>query len=141
MNDPDRALCTATAGLLRASAAVAAWGLALSCISLLVLALTGRSLPASSWAAFAVVALAGLLERHAAFRLRQEAAMYAALAQGAIATLPALDAALVSLGLRPGGAPPVALPERVRATRQLLQRQGFTVAVQTIAFALALALQ
>ena len=52
MNDDDRALCAATAGLLRAGSALALWGLALSLVSGLVLALTGRSLPSVTWAAF-----------------------------------------------------------------------------------------
>jgi hypothetical protein len=148
MNDDDRTLCATTAGLLRASAAIAAWGLALSGISVLVLALTGRSLPAASWAAFAVVALVGLLERYAAFRLRHEAFMFDALGRGDFASatpppvaLAALDAALETLGLRRAGEPSKPLAERVRAARQLMQRHGVAVAVQTIAFALGLALE
>ena len=81
MNDNDRALCAATAGLLRASGVIAGWGLALALIAGLVLALTGRSLPAPSWAAFAVIALAGLPERYLALRLRLDTALFDGLAQ------------------------------------------------------------
>jgi len=141
MNDNDRALCATTAGLIRASGAIAVWGLALALIAGLVLALTGRSLPPTSWAAFAVVALAGLPERYAAFRLRHEAAIYEALCQGAIPTLAALEASFKSLGLRRETESSRPLAEHVRATRQLMQRHGFTVVMQTIVFALGLALE
>jgi len=141
MNDNDRALCAATAGLLRASGTIAVWGLALALIAGLVLALTGRSLPAVSWAAFAVVALAGLPERYLALRLRLDTALFDGLAQGAIASLPMLDGTLEKLGLRRAtdGARPLA--ERVTAARLAMQRHGVVVVVQTVLFALALALQ
>lgn len=104
MNDNDRALCAATAGLLRASGMLANWGLALSFIAGLVLALTGRSLPSVSWGAYAVVALVGLLERYLALRLRLDAGMYEALARDAIGSLDSLDRALDRLDC---GAPPI----------------------------------
>ena len=144
MKDDDRALCATAAGLLRAGGAIAAWGLALSAIAVAVLALTGRSLPTASWAAFALVALFGLLERYVAFRLAHEARIFEALgksAPDAIHALPALDRALETLGLRREDEPSKPLAERVRAARQLLQRHGLVVVAQTIAFALALALQ
>jgi hypothetical protein len=141
MNDNDRALCVATAGLLRASAAIAAWGLALALIAGLVLALTGRSLPAVAWAAHAAVALVGLAERYLALRLRVDAAVFDALAQGTITSLPALDGALESLGLRRGAEVPRSLADRVVAARQLMQRHGVVVTVQTVVFAMGLVMQ
>jgi hypothetical protein len=141
MNDNERALCAATAGLLRASSALAAWGLALSFIAGIVLSLTGRSLPSVSWAAYAVVALVGLAERYLALRLRLDAHVFSALAQGAIASPGSLDGALERLGLRRDADAPRPLPERVMLARQLMQRHGVAVAAQTVVFALALAMQ
>jgi hypothetical protein len=141
MNDNDRALCAATAGLLRASGMLAAWGLALSCIAGLVLSLTGRSLPSVSWGAYAVVALVGLLERYLALRLRHDAGTYEALAQGAIGSLASLDGSLERLGLRRAADASRPLADRVLLARQLMQRHGMAVAVQTVMFALALAVQ
>ena len=140
MSDTDRTLCAATAGLLRASGTIAAWSLALSLIAGLVLALTGRSLPSAAWGAYAVVGLAGVVERCFALRLRQEAALFEGLAQGAIDGLGALDGTLETLGLRRHGDASRKLPERVWAARQSMQRHVFAVAVQTAAFALALVL-
>lgn len=141
MNDNDRALCAAAAGLLRASGMLANWGLALSFIAGLVLALTGRSLPSVSWGAYAVVALVGLLERYLALRLRLDAGMYEALARDAIGSLDTLDGALERLGLRRPADAPRPLAERVLLARQLTQRHGIAVTVQTVMFALALAVQ
>lgn len=141
MNDNDRALCAAMAGLLRASGMLATWGLALSFIAGLVLALTGRSLPAVSWAAYAVVALVGLLERYLALRLRLDAGMYEALARGTIGSLAALDGTLERLGLRRTADAARPLADRVLVARQLMQRHGIAVTVQTVMFALALAVQ
>lgn len=141
MNDNDRALCAATAGLLRASGMLANWGLALSFIAGLVLALTGRSLPSVSWGAYAVVALVGLLERYLALRLRLDAGMYEALARDAIGSLDSLDGALERLGLRRPADASRPLADRVLLARQLMQRHGIAVTVQTVMFALALAVQ
>jgi len=141
LNDDDRALCAATAGLLRASGMLANWGLALSLIAGLVLALTGRSLPSVSWGAYAAVALVGLLERYLALRLHLDAGVYEALAQGAIGSLPSLDGTLERLGLRRGGDASRSLAERVLLARQLMQRHGIAVTIQTVMFALALAVQ
>ena len=141
MNDDDRALCAATAGLLRASGALALWGLALSLISGLVLALTGRSLPSAAWAAFAAVALIGLPERYLALRVSLDAALFDGLARSTIATESAMDRALATLGLRrvADGARPLA--DRVLGARQLMQRHGIAVIAQTVAFAMSLAIQ
>lgn len=141
MNDNDRALCVATAGLLRASAAIALWGLALSVIAGLVLALTGRSLPPVAWTTYAAVCVIGLPERYLALRLRLDATLFDGLAQGGIATLPALDGALERLGLRRAAEAPRSLVERVLGVRQLMQRHCIAVAVQTVVFVMALVLQ
>ncbi len=141
MNDNDRALCVTTAGLLRASGAIALWGFALSLIAGLVLALTGRSLSSTAWIAYAAIGLTGLLERYLALRLRFDVALFEGLAQSTITTLPAMDDALERLGLRRGAQASRPLADRVLGTRQLVQRQGIAVVAQTVMFALALALQ
>ncbi|KWT72303.1 MULTISPECIES: hypothetical protein [unclassified Variovorax] len=141
MNDDDRALCAATAGLLRAGGTLALWGLALSVISALVLALTGRSLPSAAWAAFAVVALIALPERYLAMRVRLEAALFDGLAGSMIASGPSMDRALATLGLRRRADGTRPLVDRVFEARQLMQRHGIAVIAQTIVFAMALATQ
>jgi len=141
MNDNDRALCAATAGLLQASGVLAAWGLALAFIAGLVLALTGRSLSSASWIAFATVALIGFPERYLALRMRLDMALFDGLARSTIAALPAMDSALERLGLRRGADGSRPLADRVLGTRQLMQRHGIAVIAQTIVFAMALAMQ
>lgn len=139
--DNDRALCTATAGLLRASEVLAFWGLALSFIAALVLALTGRSLGSAAWIAYAAVALIGLPERYLALRLRLDATLFDGLAKATIASLPSMDHALEQLGLRRNADASRPLADRVLGTRQLMQRHGIAVIAQTIVFAMALAMQ
>ena len=141
MTEQERTLCSATAALLRASAAGAAWGLGLALVAALVLALTGRSLPAVCWAAFALVALAGLAERYLALRLRFEQALFDGLAHGRIASLPLLDGTLDQFGLRGRGTPGEPLAARVLAARLAIQRHGMVVILQTVVFVIALALQ
>jgi hypothetical protein len=141
MNDNDRAMCATTAGLLRAGGSLAAWGLALSFIAGLVLALTGRSLPSVAWAAYAVVALIGLPERYMALRLRLDAEVFSSLAQGAITSLADLDGGLEKLGLRRAADVSRPLAERILLARQLMQRHGIAVTVQTVVFAMALAME
>ncbi|MDM0105202.1 hypothetical protein QTH97_09690 [Variovorax sp. J22R24] len=141
MNDNDRALCAATAGLLRASGALALWGLALAFIAGLVLALTGRSLPSAAWFIYAMVGLIGLPERYLALRLALTASLFEGLVQGAIASTSALENGLEKLGLRRGSDGSRQLADRVLEARKLMQRHGIVVVVQTILFALALAMQ
>lgn len=138
--DNDRALCTATAGLLRASEVLALWSLALSFISGLVLALTGRSLGSAAWIAYAAVALIGLPERYLALRLRLDATLFDGLA-ASNASLSSMDRALEQLGLRRNADASRPLADRVLGARQLMQRHGIAVIAQTIGFAMALAMQ
>jgi hypothetical protein len=140
-DDNDRAMCAATAALLRASEVLALWGLALSFISGLVLALTGRSLGSAAWIAYAAVALIGLAERYLALRLRLDASLFDGLARATIASLPSMDHALERLGLRRNADRTRPLTDRVLGTRQLMQRHGIAVIAQTLVFAMALAMQ
>ena len=143
MTDNERATCAALAGLLRAAAVLAAWGFALMCITALVLALTVRSLSATPAISFGAVVVLGALERYFAFRLRLDQALFADLARGAIASLDALDGALERLGLRDAQPPAASRPlaDRVRGTRQLMQRHAIVVACQSAMFLLALMTQ
>jgi len=52
-----------------------------------------------------------------------------------------LDHTLEQLGLRRGGEAARALADRVLGTRVAMQRHGILVVLQTVVFALALALQ
>jgi len=141
MNDNDRALCATTAGLLRASGALALWGLALAFLAGLVLALTGRSLPSAAWFIYAMVGLVGLPERYLTLRLALTASLFEGLVQGAIASPSALDHSLEKLGLRRGSDGSRQLADRVLEARKLMQRHGIVVVVQTVLFAMALAMQ
>lgn len=144
MTDKDRATCAALAGLLRAFGVLAVWGFALMGISALVLALTLRSLSTPAAMGFGTVVILGVLERYFAFRLRLDQALFDGLARNTIASLDALDSALSSLGLRdtppqqPARRP---LDDRVRGTRQLMQRHAIVVACQSAMFLLALMTQ
>ena len=143
MTDNDRATCTALAGLLRAAALLALWGFSLTCIAALVLALSLRSLPTRTTIAFGVVVIVGTLERYFAFRLRFDAALFDGLASNTIASPDALDQALCVLGLREPPPEQAARPlaDRVRGTRQLMQRHAIVVACQSAMFLLALMTQ
>lgn len=143
MTDNERATCAALAGLLRAAAVLAAWSFALMCIAALVLALTVRSLSATPAMSFGAVVVLGALERYFAFRLRLDQALFADLARGAISSLDALDGALEQLGLRDAQPPAASRPlaDRVRGTRQLMQRHAIVVACQSAMFLLALMTQ
>ena len=141
LNDNDRALCAATARMLQASATISAWGLGLAAIGMVVLALTGRSLPLVSWLGFAAVALLGLPERYLAFRLQLDAGLFNDLAAQNTPSLVALDQALQRLGLRKAPDEPRTLQDRVLGCRQLLQRHGIVVICQSVLFLLALLTQ
>lgn len=141
MTDHERALCTATARLLQAVGAIAAWGLGLSLVAIGVLALTGRSLSMLSCMGFGAVAAIGLFERYMALRLRLDAGLFDGLASGAIPSLSTLDMALQKLGLRQAPDAQRALADRVQGARQLMQRHGIAVACQSAMFLLALLTQ
>ncbi|RYF33148.1 MAG: hypothetical protein EOO26_09165 [Comamonadaceae bacterium] len=141
MTPDDRALCTATTSLLRGYAAVATLGLALTGIALGVLALTSRSLSLVSCMGFGAVAVIGVLERYFWLRLRLDAGLFEALAQGGIESLQRLDSALQRLGARDAPEQPRNLDERIAGTRQLMQRHGIVVACQCAMFLLALLTQ
>ena len=141
LDNNDRALCAATARLLEASGRISAWGLGVTVVSMVVLALTGRSLPLVSWLGFAAVVLLGVAERYLAFRLRLDAGLFNDLAAQNTPSLAALDNALQCLGLRKAPDAPRTLQDRVLGARQLLQRHGIVVICQSVLFLLALLTQ
>ncbi|VTU29995.1 hypothetical protein SRS16CHR_04584 [Variovorax sp. SRS16] len=141
MSENDRALCAAAASLLRASAVMAACGLGLSCVSLLVLALTARSLPAISCMGFGATIVIGVFERYLAARLRFDGGLLESLATGTITSMPALDSATHRLGLRFASDASRTLEERVQDARQLIQRHSIVIACQGAMFLLALLTQ
>ena len=141
LDNNDRALCAATARLLEASGRISAWGLGVTVVGMVVLALTGRSLPMVSWVGFAAVVMLGLPERYLAFRLRFDAGLFNDLAAQNTPSLAALDNALQRLGLRNAPDAPRTLQDRVLGTRQLLQRHGIVVVCQSVLFLLALLTQ
>lgn len=141
LDDNDRTLCAATARLLQASDRISAWGMGVTVVGMVVLALTGRSLALVSWLGFAGVIVLGVAERYLAFRLRLDAGLFNDLATQNIVSLAALDNALHSLGLRKAPDAPRTLQDRVLGTRQLLQRHAIVVICQSVLFLLALLTQ
>jgi len=142
MNETDRAHCAAFAGLLRAAAGcVGGWGLGLTAIAALALALEVGTLSMTATMGFGAVAVLGVLERYFALRLRFDQQLFARLADGAIASLGALDTALARLALRPAPTGARTLADRIAGTRVLMQRHGIVVACQSAMFLLALMTQ
>jgi hypothetical protein len=141
MNDNDRALCAATAHLLRASSAFAWWGLALATVSVAVLALTSRSLSMLSCMGFGATAILGVFERYMALRVHFDARLFDDVGRGTIGSLAMLDTALQRLGLRQAGSTTRRLDDRVLGARQLMQRHTIAVACQSALFVLALLTQ
>jgi len=90
---------------------------------------------------FGAVAVLGVLERYFALRLRFDQQLFARLADGAIASLGALDTALARLALRPAPTGARTLADRIAGTRVLMQRHGIVVACQSAMFLLALMTQ
>ena len=138
MTEHERTQCATLAALLHAAALLALWGFALSGISAAVLALVMPDLGLTATLCFGATALLGLLERYFAFRLRFDERLFDGLAQGRVVSLLSLDVALERLGLRTAPRAERGLEERMRATRQLLQRHGVLVICQSLMFVLAL---
>ncbi|WP_295853544.1 hypothetical protein [uncultured Xylophilus sp.] len=139
MTDEDRALGAATAAWLDAAAVPAAWGLALAALAVAVLLafeFPGTAVPA----ALAAVAALGLPERYLALRLRFDAGLFRALADGRIASLSGLDGALAGLGLRSDTAATDVrpLPDRVQGALRLLRVHRNIVLLQAVLVAVAL---
>lgn len=131
-----RARCAATADWLRAALALE-WLALLIAVAALWLLLSGTAGGALRWAAWAALALA-LPERVLALRLRFDRRLFAGLADGRIASLGALDAAL-SAWRRATPGPPRTLDARIAGTLGLWRRHAAVVAVQALLCLIALA--
>lgn len=133
-----RARCAATARWLRAAQALE-WLALAACAAALwrVLAAPAHGGAAwTAWAAWAVLALA-LPERALALRLRFDRGLFADLAEGRIASLQALDAALARWrAAAPGATRP--LDARIAGTLRLWRRHAAAVGAQALLCLLAL---
>ena len=139
MNDSDRQRCLALAAALQALRAVAALGLMLTLVGLLLVALLAGATAVPLAAAW--VLILGQLERLWATRIAFDARLFSALADGGLPNLGALDAALAALGLRPNNASPQRdLSARLAGTRRLVQQHLAIVIIQALGCGLALCL-
>jgi len=133
-----RANCAALAAWLKALAPLSAWSLVLAALALAMLAgVVVVPTPLACWA-WAGVVLAALAERCLVLRLRFDAALFEALADGRIETLAALDDGLHALALRAKTTAPRGLDERIAGTRALVRRWLVVVGLQTTLTAAAL---
>ncbi len=143
MTPTDRALCAATASLLRSAGVLAAFGLLLTGISLAMLALKAAAFSPIALVAGGAVAAIGLAERYFYLRVRVDVGLFSALADAAIGSLADIDDALqqlAMLGLRAsrGGVRP--LQDRVAGAMRLVRRHRIAVTAQCAMMLLALIL-
>lgn len=127
----DRAACAAMARLLQSGALLAYLGLATTTLAAAVLLLkSGIGVAADAFLAAAL--LAGVADRYYALRVRLDAGLFSELAQGRIASLPALDAALARVGLRKPGTATRSLDDRLQGAKGLLTRHVAVVGLQAM---------
>jgi len=141
MNEQDRSTCASLAALLDAGGQWAQWGPLLAAVAALALALAGPGLNTGAALGCGATVLLALPERYLAVRLRLDERLFQGLAQGAIASLPALDAALAQLQLRAASGTVRPLDERVRGTRRWLRCHAALVAGQSLLLFAALLAQ
>ena len=144
MSEADRGLCLTMAAGLKALRVLAAFGLALTIIAVLLLAfrpLHGPALAATLTTTAAApsvatalwllaVLLLALFERLCAVRIAFDARLFAALAHGQLPSLGALDQSLAGLGLRKNAAPGRDLGSRLSGTRRLVLMHLLVVCTQ-----------
>ena len=135
--NPDQAACAVQARLLQAGAPIAHLGLG---ASLLAVALLPEAQTAAASLSAAVL-LAGVGERVLALRLQLDAGLFADLAQGRIASLPDLDAALQATGLRAAPGVPRALAPRLHGAQRLMRWHAGLVGLQCVLVAAAAVLR
>lgn len=133
MGEQERADALALAALLRASLrTLGTWSLGLSLLAVLV----GAAWPPPSLAVgglWVLVLLCGLMERYFGFRLALDERLFHQLGHGHMPSLHALDTSLSHLGLRQSAVPERPWSDRLRGTRNLLQRHLALVLLQTAA--------
>lgn len=133
ISDQERADALALSTLLHASLrTLGTWSLGLSLLAVLV----GVAWPPSSLTVaglWALVLLCGLMERYLGFRLALDERLFHQLGHGHMPGLHALDGALARLGLRQNALSERPWSDRLRGTRNLLQRHLALVLLQTAA--------
>jgi hypothetical protein len=119
------------ARLLQSGALLAHLGLAATALAAAVLLLKS-SIGAAAGAFLAATLLAGAADRYYALRVRLDAGLFADLAQGHIASLPALDAALARVGLRKSGTAARSLDDRLQGAKGLLIKHVAVLGLQAM---------
>lgn len=127
----DRAACAAMARLLQSGALLAHLGLAATALAAAVLLLKS-SIGVAAGALLVAALLAGTADRYYALRVRLDAGLFADLAQGHIASLPALDAALARVGLRKPGTVARSLDDRMHGAKGLLIKHIAVIGLQAM---------
>jgi len=127
----DRTACAAMARLLQSGALLAHLGLVATTLAAAVLLLKA-SIGPTAGAFLVATLLAGAADRYYALRVRLDAGLFSDLAQGHIASLPALDAALARLGLRKPGTVARALDDRMHGAKALLYKHVAVVGLQAM---------
>jgi hypothetical protein len=123
----DRARCAVVAR--RMDAAQAPGLLALACTTVMLLGMAAGAWRDEALMLAIATSLLGVFERYFALRLRLDAGLFADIASGRIADLPALDAGLAAIGVR--GNPARTLDDRIAGCRRLWRRHLVVVVVQT----------
>jgi hypothetical protein len=127
----DRAACAAMARLLQSGALLAHLGLAATTLAAAVL-LVKTSIGVAAGAFLVAALLAGAADRYYALRVRLDAGLFADLAQGHVASLPALDAALARVGLRKSGTVARSLDDRMQGAKGLLTKHVAVLGLQAM---------
>ena len=113
----DRARCATMSRWLAAASVLGA--LALCCALVIALGYMAQAWRDETMGLALLVLALTPLERYLALRLRFDAGLFADLASGRIADLTALDAGLVTLGVRKAPQSPRTLDDRLRGSRRL----------------------
>ncbi len=138
LSESERAHCAALARWLDASTVVGTLGLFAAAVAALWITL-GSTNNAIVTAALALALMP--IERYYALLLRFDRGLFADLADGRLASLDALDAALIGLGLRRTVSPSRSLADRIRGALRLWRAHAIVVAAQVLLCLLALALR
>jgi hypothetical protein len=138
LSESERAQCAALARWLDASAVVGALGLFAAAVAALWMLFGSTN---DAVAAVALTLALTPIERYYALRLRFDRGLFADLADGRLASLDALDAALFGLGLRRTVSPSRPLADRIRGALRLWRGHAIVVAAQVLLCLVAVALR
>jgi hypothetical protein len=131
----DRARCATMARWLGASSALGA--MALGCAAVLIFGCMLQTWRGDAVAVVLLVLVLSPVERYLALRLRFDAGLFADLADGRIADLAALDAGLVTLGVRNAPQRPRTLDDRLAGSRRLWRFHAGVAALMAVGTAVA----